>query len=98
MDRQAYLMDMRQNGKLKGKKAAFVFLKNKYRVINNRLLITPTKDSTVRIRRRLKKLNKKLINREIEYNDILQSYQAWTAHLNGTRCYKTIQSIHFVFF
>ena len=28
MDRQAYLMDMRQNGKLKGKKAAFVFLKN----------------------------------------------------------------------
>ena len=28
MDRQAYLMNMRQNGKLKGKKAAFVFLKN----------------------------------------------------------------------
>lgn len=75
----------------------FVFLKNKYRVIDNRLLITPTKDSTVRIRRRLKKLNKKLISREIEYNDILQSYQAWAAHLNGTRCYRTVQSMSRLF-
>lgn len=71
----------------------FVFLKNRYFVDKNRLVIVPTKSSTVRMRRKLKKLAPKLKDGLISYDDILQSYKSWVSHLNGAKSYKTIESM-----
>lgn len=71
----------------------FVFLKNRYFIDDKRLVIVPTKCSAVRMRRKMKKLELKLKNGLISYDDILQSYKSWESHLLGTKSYKTVKSM-----
>ncbi|MGN0383002.1 MAG: hypothetical protein ACI4DS_01935 [Eubacterium sp.] len=68
-------------------------MKNRYFIDDKRLVIVPTKCSAVRMRRKLKKLEFKLKNGLISYDDILQSYKSWESHLLGTKSYKTVESM-----
>lgn len=75
----------------------FVFLKNRYRVINNSLVITPTNSSTIRMRRKLKKFRKKLNRNEMDFNDIVYSFVSWKGHLKGSKHYHVVQNMNKLF-
>jgi len=71
----------------------FVFLKNRYRVLGKKIVIVPTKDSTVRMRRKLKKFVRFVTEGRMTYMDVVQSYRAWESHLKGSRCYRIKQNM-----
>lgn len=71
----------------------FVFLKNRYRIVNGKLVITPTRASTVRMRRKLKKFVKMVENGRMSYKDVEASFQSWKSHLKGTKSFRVLNEM-----
>lgn len=59
----------------------FTFLKIHYKVDGKKLISTISHSSVVRQRRKLKKLHKKILNGERDYDDVYRSMQSWLGTL-----------------
>lgn len=76
----------------------FSYLKRKYDFTQTGQIIKrPDRNSVIRMRRKLKKFQKKFYEGKMKLNDILQSLNSWKASLIGTRCKKVIKSIDKLF-
>lgn len=72
----------------------FTFLKRRYDFTpTGGIIIRPDRNSVVRMRRKLKKFQKKFLEGKMQMEDIMQSLNSWKASIAGTKCYKTIKSI-----
>lgn len=72
----------------------FSFLKRRYDFTpTGKIIKRPDRNSVIRMRRKLKKFQKKFYQGKMKMEDIMQSINSWKASLKGTKCYKTIKSI-----
>lgn len=75
----------------------FTFLKNRYRVIGGKTIITPCKKTVTVMRRKLKKFVFKMQNGQMTYEDVYTSYQSWRSHLKWSKCYWIIKRMDDLF-
>lgn len=75
----------------------FKFLKNRYRIVDDKIIITPDKSTITIMRRKLKKFVYKIEANLMTYDDAYTSYQSWRSHLKGTKCYWIIQKMDKLF-
>lgn len=71
----------------------FVFLKRKYRVAGERLIICLTRSGIVRMRRKLRKFVRLVESGKMSLDDVYNSFQSWLAHSKGAMSYNTTQSM-----
>lgn len=74
------------------------YLKTRFNLLKNGEIIRrPNCKSITRERRKLKKLYLKLENKEIEFNDVMASYNSWKGSLKDKRCYRTLKNMDNLF-
>ena len=72
----------------------FTFLKHKYYITETgKLIKNMSRQSVVRMRRKLKKLHKKYLNKEIDFSAIYNSLNSWFAHSDYSKCKRTQRSM-----
>lgn len=72
----------------------FTFLKVHYYVTDSGKIIRKLKrQGTIRMRRKLKKLKRKIDNNELTLDNAYDSMQSWIAHSKVANSYKTVQSM-----
>jgi len=74
-------------------KKGFVFLKVKYRVVENKVVKTLSRSGITRMRRKLKKYAIKVQNNEMTLDDVYNSMQSWLDHAKIANSYRTVQNM-----
>ncbi len=90
---------------LNGKKTQLIKLSRGFTFLKTRLYLTdtgkvvnrPSKDSIVRMRRKLKKFKKMLDAGEMEFRDIYTSYMSWRGYIKHKDAYRTIKAMDGLF-
>ena len=72
----------------------FVYLKRKYQITDNgKIIVTPSNNSFVRMKRKIRKLNKKVEAGLLSDKDITQSFNSWKSSISDTKCYNKLLSV-----
>lgn len=72
----------------------FVFMQQKYRTVNNRLLVTPVAKKITRERRKIKAYNRCLLRGEVTVFDITLWYKSWrNGILKNAECRRSVFAI-----
>lgn len=92
--------------KINKKKTHITKLTHQYNFIQTNYIVTKdlkiikklTRQKIVRERRKIKKYKNKLLNNDMSYNDILNSYKSWReSNLIQYNCYNTIRNMDLLF-